>query len=100
MISMLDAVVECLTHGRTTIWVDTNAAGVEVPPHYTDGILVLNLSWKFDGCDMRLDEDALRATLTFNGELFRCVIPWTAINAVQQNLTPPAPKKPTLRLVK
>jgi len=81
--SKKDALLNMLAQGLTLVHIDARRAGVEVPPEFrTDATLRLNLSYRFPDIDLDIDDDAVRATLTFGSMRFRCVLPWSSIFAM------------------
>jgi stringent starvation protein B len=73
-----------LTHGAVLVHVDARRAGVSVPPLFrADPSLVLRFGYDLDPAitDLVVDDEAVSGTLTFSGQPFRCVLPWTAVYA-------------------
>jgi stringent starvation protein B len=73
-----------LTHGAVLVHVDARRAEVSVPPRFrADPSLVLRFGYDLNPAitDLVIDDDAVSGTLTFSGQPFRCVLPWTAVYA-------------------
>lgn len=74
-----EALITRLDQGITQLHVDTTREGVDLPESQRGLVqLVLNLSPQMLD-RMSLDEDALRARLSFGGVRSPCVIPWEAV---------------------
>lgn len=74
-----------LTDGPVLLHLDTRRDGVEVPVEYaSDARMVLRVGHglKPPIPDLAVDDACVRATLTFHGRPFKCVLPWSAIYAV------------------
>jgi stringent starvation protein B len=57
---------------------------VSVPPRFrADASLVLRFGHNLSPAiiDLTVDDDAISGTLTFGGQPFRCILPWTAVYA-------------------
>src|ERR1700722_13431410 len=77
-----------LDKGLTMIHLDARCDGVVVPRQFVgQRDLRLNLSYRFSGSAMEIDEDRVEATLTFGGLPFRCRIPLQAIYALTSQVT-------------
>lgn len=75
-----------------------SAPGVVLPEHLLDEELVrLNLVTGRDTPSVLLDEQGIRATLTFNGRRFDCAIPWVAV--VAGVLDPPRRQRPRFGVI-
>jgi stringent starvation protein B len=73
-----------LTRGPVLVHVDARRAEVAVPPRFrADASLVLRFGYDLKPAitDLVVDDDGLAGTLTFAGQPFRCVLPWTAVYA-------------------
>jgi stringent starvation protein B len=71
---------ELLEKGLVQIQVDATRAGVKVPAHHErDTTLALNLSWKFDPPDLKINSWGIRSTLSFSGTKYCVAIPWSAV---------------------
>jgi len=73
-----------LTRGPVLVHADARRAEVSVPPRFrADPSLVLRFGYNLSPPigDLTVDEDAIAGTLTFSGQPFRCILPWTAVYA-------------------
>jgi len=73
-----------LARGPVLVHVDARRADVSVPPRFrADPSLVLRFGYSLSPAivDLAVDENALCGTLTFGGQPFRCVLPWSAVYA-------------------
>ena len=73
-----------LAHGAVLIHVDARRAEVSVPQRFrADPSLVLRFGYNLDPAitDLVIDDEGLSGTLTFSGQPYRCVLPWTAVYA-------------------
>jgi stringent starvation protein B len=73
-----------LARGPVLIHVDARRAEVAVPARFrADPSLVLRFGYQLTPAigDLTVDDDAIAGTLTFAGQPFRCVLPWTAVYA-------------------
>jgi stringent starvation protein B len=73
-----------LTRGPVLVHVDARRAEVSVPARFrADPSLVLRFGYGLSPAivDLELDDEAVSGTLTFAGQPFRCVLPWTAVYA-------------------
>lgn len=69
-----------LEHGSVAVRLDARCLGVQVPRVFSeDQSLTLDIWWKAPDAPMKLNERGVAATLRFDGERFRCLIPWTAV---------------------
>jgi hypothetical protein len=88
--SPADVIRELLEQGMVRIIVDATRHDVIVPEQFkADPMLHLNLSYRFDGHNMRFGQSTFCVTLSFDRVPFRCEIPWPAIIAAGL-----LPKKP------
>ena len=79
----LGAIKQALDAGIVRIFVSTKTPGLKLPEHlFSIRIVTLNLSRRFEYPPEVL-EDEIRATLSFHGQNFDCVIPWESILAFQ-----------------
>jgi stringent starvation protein B len=70
---------ELLEQGMVLITLDARSEGVDVPQHLRDDAqLRLNLSYRF-GLPMQIDDEGVRATLTFAGTPYHCCLPWSSM---------------------
>ena len=73
-----------LARGPVLVHVDARRTEVSVPPRFrADASLVLRFGYNLNPAigDLTVDDDAIAGTLTFGGQPFRCVLPWTAVYA-------------------
>ncbi|MEO8706988.1 MAG: ClpXP protease specificity-enhancing factor SspB [Kofleriaceae bacterium] len=73
-----------LARGPVLVHVDARRAEVSVPGKFrADASLVLRFGHSLSPAiiDLVVDDDAISGTLTFAGQPFRCVLPWTAVYA-------------------
>lgn len=72
-----------LEQGTAQIILDPRRPEVHVPPAYTDTpLLRLNVSYRFESSDLKVDWWGVRQTLTFPAGRCLCRIPWEAIFAM------------------
>ena len=75
---------QLLARGPVLVHVDARRAEVSVPPRFrADPSLVLRFGYTLSPAiaDLDVDDDAISGTLTFGGQPFHCVLPWTAVYA-------------------
>jgi stringent starvation protein B len=72
---------DALSRGLVHVFIDGSAPGVIVPEDVRKTNLVLALSWMFK-VRIDLDDDAIRARLSFSGVNHDVVVPWSALAAV------------------
>lgn len=73
-----------MTRGPVLIHVDARREEVSVPPRFrADASLVLRFGFQLQPPihDLEVTEELIAGTLTFGGQPFRCVLPWTAVYA-------------------
>ena len=73
-----------LARGPVLVHVDARRAEVAVPARFrADASLVLRFGYNLQPAinDLTVDDDAIAGTLTFGGQPFRCVLPWSAVYA-------------------
>jgi stringent starvation protein B len=73
-----------LSRGPVLVHVDARRAEVNVPTRFrADASLVLRFGYNLSPAitDLVVDDDAVSGTLTFAGQPFRCILPWTAVYA-------------------
>src|SRR4051794_13588904 len=73
-----------LARGPVLVHVDARRAEVSVPPRFrADPSLVLRFGYNLSPAigDLTVDDEAIAGTLTFAGQPFRCILPWTAVYA-------------------
>ena len=77
--SKKDILTEMLSHGLTTIQIDTNYLGVDVPKAFRGTTnMRLNLSYKFRS-RLELTDFGIVARLSFDRVWYTCRIPWCAV---------------------
>lgn len=77
-----------LENGMVMVQLDASRDGVDVPPHLAgNATLRLNLSLAFQLDTFEIDDDGVRANLSFQGVRHLCVMPWAAVYAVLQHGT-------------
>lgn len=70
-----------IAKGMVSVTFDTQARGVDIPVQFrTRPRLMLNFSHKFFIEDFSFDSGAVRASLSFGGQPYLCVIPWGAVS--------------------
>jgi len=75
---------ELLTRGPVLVHVDARRSEVSVPSRFrADPSLVLRFGFNLSPAigDLTVDDEAIAGTLTFAGQPFRCILPWTAVYA-------------------
>jgi stringent starvation protein B len=73
-----------LARGPVLVHIDARRSEVAVPPRFrADPSLVLRFGYQLSPAiiDLVVDDDAISGTLTFAGQPFRCILPWTAVYA-------------------
>ena len=73
-----------LARGAVLVHVDARRAEVSVPPRFrADPSLVLRFGHDLSPAiaDLVVDDEAVSGTLTFSGQPYRCVLPWSAVYA-------------------
>lgn len=86
--SKQDAIRSFLDKGLTMVHLDARKDGVVVPRQFQgQKDLRLNLSYRFAGSHMEIDDLHVEATLTFGGMPFRCNVPLQAIYALTSQVT-------------
>jgi stringent starvation protein B len=73
-----------LGRGAVLVHVDARRAEVSVPARFrADPSLVLRFGYNLTpaNTDLVVDDEAVSGTLTFSGQPYRCVLPWTAVYA-------------------
>ena len=69
-----------LARGIAMVHLDARRPAVVVPPQYAmDAHLRLNLSYRYGIPDLDISAERIRATLSFGGRPFRCLIPWGSV---------------------
>lgn len=78
-----------LGKGKVMVHLDARRDGVEVPTQFQgDHHLRLKLSLWFGIDDFVYDDAGVRASLSFGGKRFYCVLPWHAIFAMTSHVEP------------
>ena len=75
---------QLLTRGPVLVHVDARRSEVSVPSRFrADPSLVLRFGFNLSPAigDLTVDDEAIAGTLTFAGQPFRCILPWTAVYA-------------------
>ena len=75
---------QLLTRGPVLVHVDARRSEVSVPSRFrADPSLVLRFGYNLSPAigDLTIDDEAIAGTLTFAGQPFRCILPWTAVYA-------------------
>ncbi|MEO7095339.1 MAG: hypothetical protein ABI175_18930 [Polyangiales bacterium] len=75
---------QLLSRGPVLVHVDARRAEVSVPPRFrADPSLVLRFGYDLTPSigELVVDDEAIAGTLTFGGQPFRCILPWTAVYA-------------------
>ncbi len=86
-LSKFEALQQFLDDGKTMVYLDSRAPGVDVPESLRDNAnLRLNLSRRFPR-PLAVTADGVDAVLTFGGEPYRCIIPFTAIFGMFNHVT-------------
>jgi len=73
-----------LARGPVLVHVDARRAECDVPPRFrADPSLVLRFGYTLSPpiVDLEVDDNGIAGTLTFAGQPFHCVLPWTAVYA-------------------
>jgi len=74
-----------LERSNVDVYLDPRARGVVVPPQFRKEprlILKIGLNMQVPIPDLRLDEESMSCTLSFNRSPFYCVVPWTSVFAM------------------
>lgn len=79
---------ELLDRGMVMLHVDSRQPEVDVPEHLRgDPHLKLNLSYRFRPCDLEMDDQSLRVTLSFGGQPWSVQVPFSAIFSLTSHAT-------------
>lgn len=74
------ALEESLSVGMTSVYLDSRVDGVSLPDHLMgQPRVILNLSYLFKCRVFDIDSAGVRASLSFGGKEFLCVIPWESV---------------------
>ena len=74
-----------LERSNVDVYLDPRARGVVVPPQFRKEprlILKIGLNMPVPIPDLRVDEDSMSCTLSFNRSPFYCVVPWSSVFAM------------------
>lgn len=75
-----------IEEGMVSVTLDPRGEGVCVPPQFDQRPeLVLNFSHRFFIDDFTYDERAVCASLSFSGQPFYCVVPWSAVKLLHSS---------------
>jgi stringent starvation protein B len=80
-----DVALALLERSNVDIHLDPRARGVVVPPQFRKEprlILKIGLNMPVPIPDLRVDEESLSCTLSFNRSPFFCVLPWASVFAI------------------
>lgn len=74
------ALEESLSVGMTSVYIDSTREGVSLPDHLMgQPRVILNLSYLFKLKVFEIDREGVRASLSFGGSDFLCVLPWESL---------------------
>ncbi|HVH43301.1 MAG TPA: hypothetical protein VM925_13190 [Labilithrix sp.] len=74
-----------LERSNVDVYLDPRATGVVVPPQFRKEprlILKIGLNMPVPIPDLRLDDESMSCTLSFNRAKFYCVVPWSSVFAM------------------
>ena len=74
-----------LERSNVDVYLDPRAKGVVVPPQFRKEprlILKIGLNMPVPIPDLRVDDDSMSCTLSFNRSPFYCVVPWSSVFAM------------------
>jgi stringent starvation protein B len=74
-----------LERSNVDVYLDPRASGVVVPPQFRKEprlILKIGLNMPVPIPDLRLDDESMSCTLSFNRAKFYCVVPWMSVFAM------------------
>ncbi|HVJ89491.1 MAG TPA: hypothetical protein VM580_06775, partial [Labilithrix sp.] len=74
-----------LERSNVDVYLDPRAKGVVVPPQFRKEprlILKIGLNMPVPIPDLRLDDESMSCTLSFNRAKFFCVVPWPSVFAM------------------
>ncbi len=80
-----DVALALLERASVFVHLDPRGVGVVVPMHFKKQprlVLQIGLNMAVPIPDLRLDDQGLSCTLSFNRSLFHCVVPWSGIFAL------------------
>jgi stringent starvation protein B len=81
----IEAALKLLEESSVFVHLDPRKAGVNVPKWFANEpqlILQIGLNMAIPIPDLKVDEDGIRCTLSFNRSPFYCILPWSAIYAL------------------
>jgi len=82
-----ERLLELLERGMVMVHLDARASGVNVPSAHLDNpAMALNLSYRFQIPDFRVDDMGVFASLSFNRIPHSCCIPWEALYAMRSHV--------------
>lgn len=71
---------QLINDGMTLVEFNTKHAGIQIPTYLTNApIASLNWSYRFKVPDFAFDEDGVKGTLSFNGQLCFTYLPWASV---------------------
>ena len=79
-----DVIRELLSYADVvSVSLKLQVAGVVLPPHLKEGIVVLELGYNMRVSipDLVVDDKGIAATLSFARQPFHCTVPWAAVFA-------------------
>ena len=75
-----EVLIAFLQRGVAMVHLDARRPGVSVPAQYRgEAHLRLNLSYRYGIPDFDVGDSQVRATLSFGGRPFHCILPWQAV---------------------
>ena len=80
-----DVALALLERSNVDVYLDPRAKGVVVPPQFRKEprlILKIGLNMPVPIPDLRLDDESMSCTLSFNRSPFYCVVPWPSVFAM------------------
>lgn len=80
-----DVSLALLERSNVDVYLDPRAKGVVVPPQFRKEprlILKIGLNMPVPIPDLRLDDDGMSCTLSFNRSPFYCIVPWQSVFAM------------------
>ncbi len=80
-----DVALALLEHGSMSVHLDPRAPGVVVPPWFKRQpqlVLQVGLNMPVPIPDLRVDDDGMSCTLSFNRSPFFCIVPWSSAYAL------------------
>lgn len=80
-----DVALALLERSNVDVYLDPRARGVVVPPQFRKEprlILKIGLNMPVPIPDLRVEDDSMSCTLSFNRSPFYCVVPWSGVFAM------------------